>query len=623
MAKTLKRNEGKPFLHGHLEVEIRAGRNLPDMEGWVSKLVDKKDVTDPFVDVRLGKARLAKTSVINNDLNPVWNEDHRIEVCHFADVLHFEVRDKDHAYAEFIGEVAMPTSSLLDGGVKDGWFPIVSKSGSHKGQLNLMVKYISSASVERTYEVPCYFPMHRNCHVTLYQDADVPPGLAPFENLVHPDGAKYEPARCWHDVYHSIMAAQHIICITGWAVWDKLNLFRGKDLNIDNRTLGEILIEKADAGVKVYVMVWSEKTSGDIVGEKGVMGTHDMETYNRFKNTNVNCALAPRELDCKEFTDYLQNEFSSGAYTHHQKSIICDADNPTGSGLRRLIAFVGGLDLTGGRWDTPTHSLYATLLNEHYGDFRNSNAKSVPPEQGPREPWHDIHSKVEGPVAHDVFWNFYERWCKQGVKYGQLDKIDMTQIDIMAPAPLTNNDPNRAWNVQFFRSITSDSAIFDSERVKRMNSKKGRMVDSSIAQAYIQMIRNAENFIYIENQYFLGSAYCWFQNDDVNCNHTIPIEIAQKVVDKILRGERFTAYIMIPMFPEGDPASAPIQEILYWQTRTIEMMYQKVGDALAQAGSDAHPTDYLLFMCPGKRESPEEYLNQLETPTEAMAKTFR
>jgi len=28
----------------------------------------------------------------------------------------------------------------------------------------------------------------------------------------------------------------------------------------------------------------------------------------------------------------------------------------------------------------------------------------------------------------------------------------------------------------------------------------GRMVDSSIAQAYIQMIRNAENFIYIENQ---------------------------------------------------------------------------------------------------------------------------
>lgn len=45
---------GQTFLHGHLIIEIRAASNLPDMEGWVAKLVDKKDVTDPFVDVILG-----------------------------------------------------------------------------------------------------------------------------------------------------------------------------------------------------------------------------------------------------------------------------------------------------------------------------------------------------------------------------------------------------------------------------------------------------------------------------------------------------------------------------------------------------------------------------------------
>ena len=33
------------------------------------------------MDVRLGNARIAKTSVIDNDLNPVWNEKFRIEVC--------------------------------------------------------------------------------------------------------------------------------------------------------------------------------------------------------------------------------------------------------------------------------------------------------------------------------------------------------------------------------------------------------------------------------------------------------------------------------------------------------------------------------------------------------------
>ena len=49
---------------------------------------------------------------------------------------------------------------------------------------------------------------------------------------------------------------------------------------------------------------------------------------------------------------------------------------------RRLIAFVGGLDLTGGRYDTPNHELFKTLLDEHDGDFRNSNAKVVNPHQG-------------------------------------------------------------------------------------------------------------------------------------------------------------------------------------------------------------------------------------------------
>ena len=109
----------------------------------------------------------------------------------------------------------------------------------------------------------------------------------------------------------------------------------------------------------------------------------------------------------------------------------------------------------------------------------------------------------------------------------------------------------------------------------------------------------AENFIFIENQYFLGSAYSWLQNDEVNCNHTIPVEIAQKIVDKIHAGQRFTAYIMIPMFPEGDPASIQIQEILYWQTRTIEMMYKRVGDALNATRIPTHPTDWLIFLCPG------------------------
>ena len=129
--------------------------------------------------------------------------------------------------------------------------------------------------------------MHQNCRVTLYQDACVPKNLPQFANL------PVYPASCWHDLYDTIIAAKEVICITGWAVWDKLQLFRGEDLAIDNRTLGEILKDKAKEGVKVWVMIWSEKTSSRFKTD-GLMGTHDMDTYNYFKHSEVYCCLAPR-----------------------------------------------------------------------------------------------------------------------------------------------------------------------------------------------------------------------------------------------------------------------------------------------------------------------------------------
>ena len=104
----------------------------------------------------------------------------------------------------------------------------------------------------------------------------------------------------------------------------------------------------------------------------------------------------------------------------------------------------------------------------------------------------------------------------------------------------------------------------------------------------------------------MGSAYEWNEECSILCNHTIPAEIVAKIKNKMFAGERFTAYIVIPMWPEGDPCSAPMQAILYWQTRTIEMMYREVGRSLREANVPPHlgqhPTDWLIFLCPGKRE---------------------
>jgi phospholipase D1/2 len=120
-------------------------------------------------------------------------------------------------------------------------------------------------------------------------------------------------------------------------------------------------------------------------------------------------------------------------FTHHQKSVILDAEGPDHK--RKIVAYIGGLDLCDGRYDTPTHSLFRTLSGSvtsklyketcshdvyspqgvHKNDFHN--VWEITQEYGPRQPWHDIHSFVEGPAARDVLENFLMRWEKQADKY--------------------------------------------------------------------------------------------------------------------------------------------------------------------------------------------------------------
>lgn len=56
--------------------------------------------------------------------------------------------------------------------------------------------------------------------------------------------------------------------------------------------------------------------------------------------------------------------------------------------------------------------------------------------------------------------------------------------------------------------------------------------------------------------------YCSFL---AGANNLIPIEIALKIADKIKANQRFSAYIVIPMWPEGNPTGAATQRILFWQ----------------------------------------------------------
>ena len=51
----------------------------------------------------------------------------------------------------------------------------------------------------------------------------------------------------------------------------------------------------------------------------------------------------------------------------------------------------------------------------------------------------------------------------------------------------------------------------------------------------------------------------------------------------------------------GDPCAPHIQEILFWQTKTMSMMYRKVAKAIKKHEVEAHPCDYLNFFCLGEQ----------------------
>ncbi|XP_071551943.1 uncharacterized protein [Panulirus ornatus] len=594
------------MLRGYLYIDLIEAENLPDCDTAFFD-IDPKDTSDSFAQIKIGNCVICKTAVINNDLSPKWQESHRIPVCHPADELQIQVLDKDHFSAGVLGEVSIRPEDLMDGETLEGWYPL---SGCD-GRINLKMNYVPKELIEATFEVPdCYFPLREGCEVRLYQDAHCPQ-LSIFEGIPTASGEIYAPPCAWIDLYKALNGAQRFIYISGWSVFTNTILVRGDDDSEEEgkgETVGELLIRKAAEGVRVLVMIWNEKMSTGVTA--GFMGTHDEETRTYFEDSDVEVAVVPRLRNLEGMASFFQDQFAQTCYTHHQKTVVldCPLDDED---MPRIRAFVGGLDITDGRYDTPEHELFKTLQTLHKGDFYNGVATTTC-ECGPRQPWHDIHCRVDGPIALDVLANFTERWRNQVKdRESRLLPISGEEFALEASAAC---EEDMLWSAQLFRSITSDSALFSFDKISTIPKRKGKFVDDSIHRAYIHQIRRADNFLYIENQYFLGSAFCWDDEQSTKAHHLIPQEITQRIVEKINAGEHMAVYVVVPMFPEGDPTSGPVQEILHWQHRTMEMMYRAIAQAIEANELDTHPRDYLSFFCLGKGECPEEIPEDLSSP---------
>lgn len=231
--------------------------------------------------------------------------------------------------------------------------------------------------------------------------------------------------------------------------------------------------------------------------------------------------LSQRRPDPGSPSSLFLSSFAYPSYRgrHHQKCVIVDAAAPGDDDKRRIVAFVGGIDLTDGRWDTPAHELYKTLPLEHSKDFYNGTAPSTSLPYGPRQPWHDIHMYVEGGPAHDLATNFHDRWMNQntkwreclydGIKEGEFGRGD-------DPVPGSEDDGDGTWNTQLFRSINMDSADFADGAKKdgRLTHRKGRIFDDSIQRAYIHHIRRAKR---VSREYIMCLLFPARQKNESKC----------------------------------------------------------------------------------------------------------
>ncbi len=431
-----------------------------------------KGASQYYATVDLGPARVGRTQVLKGEpVDPVWNESFRIYCAHSVADVQISIKDAAILGSALIGRAKVPAEELLSESVVEDWYPLF-KNGNQLGESRIRFRLqFFEASHDahwglgirdaRYLGVPyCYFPQRKGCKVTLYQDSHMADGFLP--PIYQAGNRTRQPTHCWEDVFEAISNARHLIYITGWSVYTPILLVQDPRRPIpgsEGVTLGELLKKKADEGVRVNLLVWDDKTSVEYLHETGLMATHDQDTKDYFENTNVNCYLCPRNPDAS--LSIVQGMTIGTMFTHHQKTIIVDAAVPgSSSGQRRILSFVGGIDLCDGRYDNQHHSLFRTLNDVHNKDFHQPNFPDACIEKGgPREPWHDIHCRIEGPVAWDVLFNFEQRWQKQAGDSQVSLLIPIRDIPSIDPpsAVTAENDPD-TWHVQLFRSI--DAGIF-------------------------------------------------------------------------------------------------------------------------------------------------------------------
>ena len=157
---------------------------------------------------------------------------------------------------------------------------------------------------------------------------------------------------------------------------------------------------------------------------------------------------------------HLDGRHPPGA-SHHQKIVVIDD----------ALAFVGGIDLTHGRWDRPEHRADEPLRRA--------------PDGAPYPPFHDLQMALDGEAAAALGELARERWRRATGR-------------ALAPHPPGNG----LWPAE----VKPDFTDVQVGIARTAPAYDGEGAVQEVKQLYLDGIAAARRTIYIENQYFTAPA---------------------------------------------------------------------------------------------------------------------
>ncbi|KAK3307542.1 uncharacterized protein B0T15DRAFT_493016 [Chaetomium strumarium] len=459
------------------------------------------------------------------------------------------------------------------------------------------------------------------------------------------DGASYFWA-----VSVALEEAQDYIYILDWWLSPELYLRRPPARN-ERYRLDNMLKAAAERGVRVYVIVYKEVPQAltlDSAHTKHALealhpnikvfrhpdhypsGTHVVQGLQEIHSGLQNFSLQTFDL-ARASEDVLKSLYGTAEDTvlywaHHEKLCLIDG----------RVAFMGGLDMCFGRWDTNSHPIADAhpgnvddiifpgqdYNNARIYDFEDVNKwenNKLDRTKSSRMGWSDISVSLSGPIVGSLAIHFTERW--NFIFNKKYISRDIGKYQLLEGPPSHRGASRHLQDdgQQYFGGLHERFSrrmhrfMGDEDEGERRGQQQhsdgahiqltrsackwslGVDTEHSIANAYIEAIKNARHFVYIENQFFITATS--------DKQKPVANKIGRAMVDRILRahenGEDFHIIVMMPAVPAfaGDLKSdgaLGTRAIMEFQYNSINRGGHSIIETLRDSGVD-DPHRYINF----------------------------